>query len=103
VQRARQAVDVTFDLLGFDLLEGSLWMDVRKTQDPKRSFGAAPTAVWGAFRQHVPLRQNSVEPGSQPTALVAAGFLKTTVASTFYRGEAPPGGDGPESSINSGW
>jgi histidine ammonia-lyase len=95
VQRARQAVDVTFDLLGFDLLEGSLWMDVRKTQDPKRSFGAAPTAVWGAFRQHVPLRQNSVEPGSQPTALVAAGFLKTTVASTFYRGEAPPGGDGP--------
>ena len=39
VQRARQAVDTTFDLLGFDLLEGSLWMDVRKAQDAKRAFG----------------------------------------------------------------
>jgi histidine ammonia-lyase len=92
VQRARQAVDITFDLLGFDLLEGSLWMDVRKTQDPKRSFGTAPTALWSAFRQHVPLRQSPAEPGSQSTASVAAEFLKTTAASTFYRGDAPPGG-----------
>ena len=83
VQRARQAVDITFDLLGFDLLEGSLWMDVRKTQDPTRGFGTAPTAAWSAFRQHVPLRQS--------TALAAVEFLKATAASTFYRGDAPPG------------
>jgi histidine ammonia-lyase len=92
VQRARQAVDTTFDLLSFDLLEGSLWMDVRKAQDPKRNFGAAPTAVWGAFRQQVPLREASSDQGAQMTSLVASQFLKTTAASTFYRGEAPPSG-----------
>src|SRR6202163_995596 len=85
VQRARQAVETTFDLLSFDLLEGSLWMDVRKAQDPKRSFGTAPTAAWTAFRQRVPLRQDSAEPGPQSTSLVASQFLKTTPASTFYR------------------
>jgi histidine ammonia-lyase len=93
VQRARHAVETTFDLLSFDLLEGSLWMDVRKAQDPKRSFGTAPTAAWTAFRQRVPLRQDSAEPGSQSTSLVASQFLKTTPASTFYRGDAPLGGE----------
>ena len=90
VQRARQAVETTFDLLGFDLLEGSLWMDVRKTQDPKRSFGAAPTAVWSAFRQRVPLRPSSAPQGFASISLTASQFLKTTAASTFYRGAAPP-------------
>jgi histidine ammonia-lyase len=93
VQRARQAVETTFDLLGFDLLQGSLWMDVRKAQDPKRSFGLAPTAAWAAFRQRVPLREASSEQGAQLTSLVASQFLKTTAASTFYRGDTPPGGE----------
>jgi histidine ammonia-lyase len=90
LQRARQAVAATFDLLGFDLLEGTLWMDVRKTQDPRRNFGIAPTAVWTAFRQRVPLRQGSEEPGSESISLAAAQFLKTTAASTFYRGAGEP-------------
>jgi histidine ammonia-lyase len=90
LQRARQAVAATFDLLGFDLLEGTLWMDVRKTQEPKRNFGTAPTAVWTAFRQRVPLRQGSAEPGSEPISQAAAQFLKTTAASTFYRGAGEP-------------
>src|SRR5271165_6468133 len=77
-QRARQAVETTFDLLSFDLLQGSLWMDVRKTQDPKRSFGAAPTAAWTAFRQRMPLKESSAQGAVQ--------FLKTTPAATFYRG-----------------
>jgi histidine ammonia-lyase len=93
VQRARQAVDATFDLLSFDLLQGSLWMDVRTTQDPKRSFGAAPTAAWSAFRRRVPLRQDSAAQATQSMSQVAAEFLRTTPASTFYRGAAPPGGE----------
>src|ERR1700676_1577868 len=92
-QRARQAVETTFDLLSFDLIEGSLWMDVRKAQDPKRSFGMAPTGAWTAFRQRVPLRLNSGEPGAQSIALVASQFLKATPASTFYHGDPPPGGE----------
>jgi hypothetical protein len=67
-------------------------MDVRKTQNQKRNFGAAPTAVWGAFRQRVPLREASSEAGAQMTSAVASQFLKTTAASTFYRGDAPPSG-----------
>jgi len=90
VQRARQAVETTFDLLSFDLLEGSLWMDVRKTQDPKRAFGTAPTAVWTAFRARVPLRQSGNQQGFASISLTAAQFLKTTAASTFYRGAAEP-------------
>jgi histidine ammonia-lyase len=90
LQRARQAVAATFDLLGLDLLEGTLWMDVRKTQQPKRNFGTAPTAVWTAFRQRVPLRQESAEAGSQSSSLAAAQFLRTTSASTFYRGAGEP-------------
>jgi histidine ammonia-lyase len=89
LQRARQAVETTFDLLSFDLLEGSLWLDVRKAQDPKRTFGAAPTAVWTAFRQRVPLRQDPAEERTQSTPQAAAQFLKTTAASTFYRSSEP--------------
>ncbi len=83
MQRARQAVETTFDLLGFDLIEASLWMDARKTQDPARAFGAAPTAAWNAFRQRVPLRQDAAP--AQSISLVASQFLKTTPASTYYR------------------
>ena len=90
VQRARQAVDTTMYLLAFDLLEGSLWMDVRKTQDSKRNFGAAPTAAWTAFRQRVPLAQPTGVEDAKPTPLIITEFLKTTPASTFYRGAAEP-------------
>jgi histidine ammonia-lyase len=94
-QRARQAVETTFDLLSFDLLEGSFWLDARKTQGPERSFGAAPTAAWTAFRQRVPLRpgtapQGTAEQGSKSISLAAAEFLKTTAASSFYRGRDVP-------------
>ena len=89
LQRARQAVETTFDLLSFDLIEGSLWMDVRKTQDPNRSFGDAPTSVWKAFRQRVPLRPDPANTSEQSTPSIAAQFLKTTAASTFYRSSEP--------------
>jgi histidine ammonia-lyase len=89
LQRARQAVETTFDLLSFDLLEGSLWLDVRKAQDASRNFGAAPTAVWTAFRQRVPLRQDPSIERTQSIPQTAAQFLKTTAASTFYRSSEP--------------
>jgi histidine ammonia-lyase len=89
LQRARQAVETTFDLLSYDLLEGSLWMDVRKTQDPARSFGEAPTAVWTAFRGRVPLRQDPAVERTQSVPATAAQFLKTTAASTFYATKEP--------------
>lgn len=92
VQRARQAVALTTDLLGANLLEASLWLDVRKTQDPRRSFGAAPTAAWVAFRKRVPLDDDASTPASESNAMIAAEFLRTTPASTFYAGAGLPGG-----------
>ena len=91
VQRARQAVETTFDLLGFDIIEGSLWLDVRKAQDPGRNFGAAPAAAWTALRRRVPLRLDPAEANGQSISFAASQFLRSTPASTFYRGTAPPG------------
>jgi histidine ammonia-lyase len=92
VQRARQAVSLTTDLLAANLVEASIWLDVRKTQDPKRSFGAASEAVWAAFRKRVPLEDNAptaVTNESKP--MMAAEFLKANLASSFYTGASPPG------------
>jgi histidine ammonia-lyase len=103
VQRARQAVGTTMDLLAHDLLEASLWMDVRKAQDPHREFGRAPTAAWTALRSKVPLSANSdgASAGSDP--MIAAAFVRNTDPANFYPtalparmtgAEAPPAAGG---------
>ena len=91
VQRARQAVSVTTDLLALDLLEASLWLDVRNKQDPSRSFGSAATAAWLAFRKRVPLEEERANPVTESRQMTAAAFVKATPASTFYPGTSPPG------------
>ncbi len=82
---------LTFDLLGANLLEAALWLDVRKAQAPARSFGAAPAAAWAAFRKRVPLD----DVANESETMVAAEFLRTNLASAFYTG-APPPGDLPQ-------
>lgn len=88
VQHARAAVEVTFDLLAFDMLEGSVWMDVRSTQDPTRKFGAVPMAAWSAFRKVVALAPAFSETPSKPVPALTAEFLRGTAAATFY-GDLP--------------
>jgi len=90
VQRARQAVSVTMDLLGHDLLQGSLWMDVRQVQDPQRKFGPAPTAAWLALRKVVPLRAEVEQVPTQSSQMRAAAFIRAVPAATFYSGTNPP-------------
>jgi histidine ammonia-lyase len=86
--RTRQAVSTTFDLLGQDLLTATLWLDVRKAQDPARKFGDAPTAAWTAFRKLVPTLPNmDGVPQSRPMA--ASAFLRSTPAANFYTGAQP--------------
>ena len=89
VQRARQAVDVTMELLAFDLLQGSLWMDVRRAQKSERTFGAAPTAAWTALRKLVPLKRALGDGEHRSDATLAAEFLRTTAASSFVRNDPP--------------
>jgi histidine ammonia-lyase len=90
VQRARQAVSVTMDLLGHDLLQASLWMDVRQAQDPQRHFGQATTAAWSAVRKVIPLRTGPDKMLSQSDPIRVAAFVKAVPASTFYAGTNPP-------------
>ena len=87
VQRARQAVDVTMELLSFDLLQGALWMDVRRAQKSGRTFGAAPTAAWADLRKLVPLKRAPGDGEHRSDATLAADFLRTTAASSFVRND----------------
>ncbi len=87
--RARQAVSTTVDLLAHDLLTATLWLDVRKAQDPTRNFGDGPTAAWTAFRKIVPLLPVLEGVPTQSRSMTAAAFLKSTPAATFYRGTEP--------------
>jgi histidine ammonia-lyase len=95
MQRARQAVSTTMDLLGHDLLQASFWMDVRKKQDPKRDFGPASTAAWVAVRKAIPLQTTEQRvKASKSDETLAATFVHTTDPRVFYSGvPLPQGGE----------
>jgi histidine ammonia-lyase len=86
--RARAAVEDTVELLAEDLLTGTYWLDLRKSQNPARSFGAAPTSVWTAFRATLPF--NGVGPASanQPIHEIASTFIRSNAAVHFYKDNA---------------
>ena len=93
--RARQVVDLTTQLLAYDLLTATYWLDVRKAEDPKRSFAPAPTAAWIAFRKVLPWQQEVDSRPDLPYGAVAYNFLKQTPASNYYSsGPAMPATDG---------
>jgi histidine ammonia-lyase len=93
--RGRQVVDLTVQLLGYDLLTATYWLDVRKAQDPSRSFAPAPSAAWNAFRKVLPWQQEVDSRPDLPYGAVAYRFLKQTPASRFYAaGPAMPATDG---------
>jgi histidine ammonia-lyase len=81
---AQHAVDDTVQILAQDLLTATYWLDVRKAQDPARSFGDAPTAAWNALRKAVPWRQDGAVQPDRPAALVAYSFLKANPAGNFF-------------------
>jgi histidine ammonia-lyase len=85
-QRAQTAVDDTFRLLSIDLLTGTRWLDVRKSQDASREFGPGPTAAWEAFRKIVPMKPDPAAAPPAPGAmgLAAIAFLKDHPAWTFF-------------------
>lgn len=93
--RGQQVVELTLQLLGYDFWNATYWMDVRKVQDPSRSFGPVPTAVWTAFRKVLPWQQDPETRPEIPYGLVAVNFLKSTPAATFYPAGPPmPATDG---------
>ena len=85
VTRARAAVEDTIELLAEDLLTGTYWLDLRKSQNPSRSFGVSPMAVWAAFRSMLPF--NGVGPASAAQSIheIAATFIRSNAAENFYK------------------
>jgi histidine ammonia-lyase len=88
VTRARAAVEDTFELLAEDLLTGTYWLDLRKSQNPARAFGASPTAVWTAFRATLPLDGIGPSSATQPIHEIAATFIRSHAAASFYKDNA---------------
>ncbi len=83
--RAHAAVDNTIGLLAEDLLTGTFWLDMRTSQDPGRSFGAAPTAVWTAFRATLPFNGLGPAAATRPIHEIAATFIRSNPAATFHK------------------
>lgn len=88
VTRARTAVDDTVELLAEDLLTGTYWLDLRKAQNPARTFGASPTALWTAFRATLPFDGVGPASATQPIHEIAAAFIRSHAAANFYKDDA---------------
>jgi histidine ammonia-lyase len=84
LMRMRQALDVSRDMLGQDLLNAAFWMDLRKLENPDRTFGPGPTAVWSSFRKVVPFREPAAQPSFATRDDIAAHFLQSTSPASFY-------------------
>jgi histidine ammonia-lyase len=93
--RGQQVVNLTMQLLGYDFWNATYWMDVRKAEDPSRSFGSVPTAVWTAFRKVLPWQEDPGLRPQVPYGIVAYNFLKSNPATTFFSaGPVMPGAGG---------
>ena len=91
--RARQAVDFLNQLIGEDLLTGCYWLDLRRLQDPGRTFGPGPAAAWTVFRQAVPWTVAAGLRGDTPAATIAAQFVRTTEAASLWASTLWPSND----------
>ena len=94
VTRARAAVEDTVELLAEDLLTGTYWLDLRKAQNPARAFGASPTAIWTAFRAVLPFNGVGPTSAAQPIHEIAAAFIRSHAAASFYKYNAREPADG---------
>jgi hypothetical protein len=94
--RAAQVIDLTMQLLGYDLWNATYWMDVRSAENHARRFGPVPTAVWTAFRKVLPWQQEPKLRPQRPYGIVAYEFLKATPAHSFY----PAGPPAPDTRDN---
>ncbi|MEX2124448.1 MAG: aromatic amino acid ammonia-lyase [Woeseia sp.] len=94
VVKARQAVDTALYLVSNELLSATRWMDIRRVQSPGRSFGAAPTAAWQAWREISPWQQDPQvrEQMEARRIMLPYRFIKDTSPARFL-GEDAAGPD----------
>ena len=90
VAKARLALDAALRLIGQELLTASFWMDVRRVQNPERTFGAVPQSVHDAFRAIVPWQAAPNERPPLPAhAVIAYAFLRGNPPEEFMGADAP--------------
>ncbi len=90
VAKARLALDAALRLIGQELLTASFWMDVRREQNPERTFGAVPQSVHDAFRAIVPWQAAPNERPPLPAhAVIAYAFLRGNPPEEFMGADAP--------------
>jgi len=83
--RAHRMLDTAFGLLAADIGGAAKLMEQRSAENPARSFGAAPTAAWNAYRMAVP---------APAGADAARQFIEDNQPAAFYpKGEPPLGSD----------
>jgi histidine ammonia-lyase len=88
LMRMRQALDVSRDMLGQNLLTAAFWMDIRKLENPDRAFGPGPTTVWTNFRKVIPFRDAVTQPAFVPRDDLAVNFLLTNSPASLFPGNA---------------
>ena len=84
-----QALETAFGLLAIDLSNAARLLDQRAAESATRTFGAAPTAAWAAFRVAAP-----VQTTGDVAQTAARMFLQSNPPATFYpKGDPPLGSD----------
>jgi histidine ammonia-lyase len=83
VARARLAVDNALRLVAQEMLSASYWMELRKAQNPSRSFGVSPVAALEALRRVIPWQQEADLRPELPAGELVYGFMQAVPAATF--------------------
>jgi hypothetical protein len=86
VAGAQWELEAAFGLLAADLGGAARLLDRRLAENPARTFGAAPTAAWTAFRMAAPAQAGGDAAARQ--------FIENNQPAAFYpKGEPPLGSD----------
>ncbi len=88
VARARLAVDNSLRLIAQEMLSASYWMEVRKAQNPSRSFGGPPAAALAALRAVVPWQAAPDSRPELPLGDLVWIFMQANPAGAFMGADA---------------
>ena len=86
VSRARLTTDNVLQLIALDVATSTFWMDIRRIQEPARTFGLAPTPAWQAYRTVVPWQAAAGTRPLVPLPTLAYSFVAANDAADFLRG-----------------
>ena len=91
LNHAHQALEAAFGLLAVDLSNAARLLDQRVAESAIRTFGAAPTAAWAAYRMAAP-----AQTAADVAQTAAWLFMQNNPPAAFYpKGDPPLGSDDP--------